>query len=87
MTPWVLTLVTNENLAFGQVAESQFFIAPHAVAVAPPSAIEIEGISLDGFMKHIWLGPGMFLNIESDTGNTSEALSVTWAEYTGMLNP
>jgi len=76
-----------ENLSFGQVAESVLSVAPIGANVAPASAVLTTGRYLHLFGQNIWLGPGQFLNVESETMDTEEKLTFTWAEYTGGLNP
>lgn len=82
-----LTTIPNQNFSFGQVAESIFSVAPHAGHQLGSSAVEVNALYLDAFAKNIWLGPGQFLNVESNFANNTETLQITWAEYTGALNP
>lgn len=82
----VLVAVGNQDLAFGQVAASEF-AATQAAAVAPANSVRVIGSALAVFAPNIWLGPGQFLNIEHEVVNTEEEFTITWAEYTGMLNP
>ena len=83
-----LTSVANEEFAFGQVAQSVFSHANISGAkIAPITAIRFESEKVENIAGQVWLGPGLFLNIESVGQNTTDKISIIWTEFPAMINP
>ncbi len=78
----------QHNFSFGQQVLSFFHSFPLAAAVAPANTFTINrGGPYSGTVFENWIGPGEFFNIESETTNTTQELSISWKEYPGALNP
>lgn len=81
------TPIAIQQFSFGQVADSVMAIHPAAALQSPVSAVRVNFMWLQEFSKNIWVGPGLFLNVESVFLNNTEVMEITWKEYTGALNP
>jgi len=84
-----LVATTFHNFSFGQAVLSRFLSFTPGAQQAPLNALEFSQNARPSFGQDLpnWIGPTEQLNIESQTANVTNELSITWKEYPAALNP
>lgn len=83
-----LAASTSHNFSFGQEVRSEFRSYVLSAAVAPGGTFILNrGGPMIGRVFENWVGPGEFFNIESETSNVDQEISISWKEYPAALNP
>lgn len=75
-----------EDFSFGQAVQSIFSRHVPAAGVAPANTLAIHGND-PRFDFENWVGPGQFFNVEAQSQNLVQRVSIFWKEYPAGINP